>query len=260
MHDTAALQRIRQKFAALSPVLDERARRHWAAAEALECGWGGISLVAAATGMARDTIRSGLREVRERLAHPELPWSPCLRQPGGGRKPLTQTDPDLWPALESLVDPLTRGDPQSPLRWTCKSTRRLAQELGRQRHPVSDRTVAALLRGAGYSLQGNRKTREGSRHPDRNAQFEYINAQAQRFQRHREPVISIDTKKKELVGDFKNGGQRPNRFRPSHLSPHGLISASDRRMILPDFARITEENHVPAFASYARRSRTTLPT
>jgi DDE family transposase len=207
MHDTAALRRIRQKFAALSPVLDERARRHWAAAEALEWGWGGISLVAAATGMARDTIRSGLSEVRERLAHPELPWSPCLRQPGGGRKPLTQTDPDLWPALEALVDPLTRGDPQSPLRWTCKSTRRLAQELGRQRHPVSDRTVAALLRGAGYSLQANRKTREGSRHPDRNAQFAYINAQAQRFQRRREPVISIDTKKKELVGDFKNGGR-----------------------------------------------------
>ncbi|HEV3260614.1 MAG TPA: ISAzo13 family transposase [Gemmataceae bacterium] len=207
MHDTAALQRIRQKFAALSPVLDERARRHWAAAEALEWGWGGISLVAAATGIARDTIRSGLSEVRERLAHPELPWSPCLRQPGGGRKPLAQTDPDLWPALEALVDPLTRGDPQSPLRWTCKSTRRLARELGRQRHPVSDRTVAALLRGAGYSLQGNRKTREGSRHPDRNAQFAYINAQAQRFQRRREPVISIDTKKKELVGDFKNGGR-----------------------------------------------------
>jgi hypothetical protein len=207
MQDPAALGRIRQKFAALNPVLDERSRRHWAATEALEWGWGGVSLVAAATGIARDTIRSGLGEVRQRSAHPEQPWGPRLRQPGAGRKPLTQTDPDLLSALEALVDPLTRGDPQSPLRWTCKSTRRLAEELGRQRHPVSDRTVAALLRDAGYSLQANRKTRAGASHPDRNAQFEYINAQAQRSQRRRQPVISVDTKKKELVGDFKNGGQ-----------------------------------------------------
>jgi hypothetical protein len=207
MHDVAALERIQRKFAALDPVLDERSRRHWAATEALEWGRGGITLVATATGMARDTIRRGLVEVQQRLANPHLPWLLRVRQAGGGRKPLRQTDPDLLAALEALVDPLTRGDPQSPLRWTCKSTRRLAEELCRRRHPVSDRTVAALLREAGYSLQANRKTREGGQHPDRNAQFEYLNTQAQRFQRRGQPVISVDTKKKELVGDFKNPGQ-----------------------------------------------------
>jgi hypothetical protein len=221
MHDAAALERIRQKFAALDPVLDERSRRHCAATEALELGWGGMSVVAAATGMARDTIRRGLREVRERLAHPEQPWNPRIRQVGSGRKRLVESDPDLLRALEALVEPLTRGDPESPLRWTCKSTRKLADELCRQRHPVSDRTVAALLHEAGYSLQANRKTREGGRHADRNAQFEYINAQAQKFQRRRQPVISVDTKKKELVGDFKNGGQewRP-RGRPEEVRTH----------------------------------------
>jgi Rhodopirellula transposase DDE domain len=207
MHDAAAIAQIQRKFAALAPVLDERSRRHWAASEALEWGRGGITLVASATGMARDTIRRGLVEVQQRLANPQLPWLPRVRQAGGGRKPLRQTDPDLLVALEALVDPLTRGDPQSPLRWTCKSTRRLAEELCRQRHPVSDRTVATLLREAGYSLQANRKTREGGQHADRNAQFEYLNAQAQRFQRRGQPVISVDTKKKELVGDFKNPGQ-----------------------------------------------------
>ena len=221
MHDAAALERIRQKFAALAPVLDERSRRHWAATEALELGQGGMSVVFAATGMARDTIRRGLREVRERLAHPEQPWDPRIRQPGSGRKRLVESDPNLMRALEALVEPLTRGDPESPLRWTCKSTRKLADELCRQRHPVSDRTVATLLHEAGYSLQANRKTREGGRHADRNAQFEYINAQAQKFQRRQQPVISVDTKKKELVGDFKNGGQewRP-RGRPEEVRTH----------------------------------------
>jgi hypothetical protein len=130
-----------------------------------------------------------------------------LRKPGGGRKQRTQSDPLLLSALEALVEPLTRGDPESPLRWTCKSTRRLANELSRGGHEVGYRTVAWLLHEAGYSLQANRKTREGNRHPDRNAQFEYINAQAIRFQKRRQPVISVDTKKKELVGDFKNGGR-----------------------------------------------------
>jgi hypothetical protein len=221
MHDAAALERIRQKFAALDPVLDERSRRHWAATEALEMGRGGMSVVAAATGMARDTIRRGLREVRDRLAHPGQPWNPRIRQVGSGRKRLVDSDPDLLCALEALVEPLTRGDPESPLRWTCRSTRKLADELCRQRHPVSDRTVATLLHEAGYSLQANRKTREGGTHADRNAQFEYINAQATNFQRRRQPVISVDTKKKELVGDFKNGGQewRP-RGRPEEVRTH----------------------------------------
>jgi hypothetical protein len=207
MQDAATIEPVQRLFLALDPVMDERSRRQWAAAEALELGWGGVTAVATATGMARDTIQAGVREVRYRAAHPEAPTSPRIRRAGGGRKPVAETDPDLVAALEALVEPLTRGDPESPLRWTCKSTRRLAAELTQQRHAVGDRTVAALLRAAGYSLQGNRKTREGAGHPDRNAQFEYINTQARRFRRRRQPVISVDTKKKELVGDFKNGGR-----------------------------------------------------
>jgi len=130
-----------------------------------------------------------------------------VRRPGGGRRPLSQTDQELVAALEQLIDPVTRGDPESPLRWTCKSTRRLAEELTRQRHPVSAPTVAVLLRAAGYSLQANAKTREGTGHPDRNTQFQYINDTVRRFLTQNQPAISVDTKKKELVGDFKNAGQ-----------------------------------------------------
>jgi transposase len=129
------------------------------------------------------------------------------RRPGGGRKPLTETDSELLEALEALIDPVTRGDPMSPLRWTCKSTYKLAEELRQQQHPISPRTVASLLRQAGYSLQSPQKTREGKQHPDRNAQFEYLNQQVTRFQKRRQPTISVDTKKKELIGDFDNGGQ-----------------------------------------------------
>jgi len=207
MHDAAVIKGIRWKFDGLSPVLDERSRRQWAATEAVELGWGGISAVASATGLARDTIRVGIGELLRRKIRPkELPDS-RIRQEGGGRKRLTDIDPGLLTALDVLVEPLTRGDPESPLRWTCKSTRRLAEELTRQYHPVSPRTVAYLLRATGYSLQANRKTREGTSHPDRNAQFEFINAQVQNFQKRSQPVISVDTKKKELIGDFKNGGR-----------------------------------------------------
>jgi DDE family transposase len=211
-------------FLSLSGVLDERSRRHWAAAEARELGYGGVSAVARATGLARDTIRVGLRELHQQSLHPEEPSSARLRKPGGGRKALVESDPELLPALEALVEPLTRGDPESPLRWTCKSTRQLAKELTRQRHPIGYRTVAWLLHEAGYSLLANRKTREGSRHPDRNAQFEYINAQAKRFQKRQQPVISVDTKKKELVGDFKNGGQewRPQ-GEPEKVRVHDFV-------------------------------------
>jgi hypothetical protein len=187
--------------------MDERTRRQWAAAEATELGWGGVSAVAAATGLSRTTITAGLHELRHRAEHPGAPTSPRIRRPGGGPKRLTETDPGLLPALEALVDPVTRGDPDSPLRWTCKSTRRLADELTRRGHAVCPRSVAALLIDAGYSLQANRKTREGGAHPDRNAQFEYINAQAGALQRRGQPVVSVDTKKKELVGDFKNAGR-----------------------------------------------------
>lgn len=207
MHDAKVIERIRGKFQALNAVLDERSRRQWAATEARECGYGGVTAVAAATGLARDTIAAGIRELEYRTRHPREPVAERLRRRGAGRKPVTDSDPTLVAALEALVEPLTRGDPESPLRWTCKSTRRLAVELTGQGHRVSYRTVAWLLHEAGYRLQANRKTREGQQHPDRNAQFAFINRQVQRFQQRRQPVISVDTKKKELVGDFKNGGR-----------------------------------------------------
>jgi hypothetical protein len=207
MQDATAIERIRQKYLALSPVMDERMRRQWAAAEASALGWGGVTTVSAATGLARNTITTGLRELEHRRAHSGEAVSARLRSVGAGRKPLTEIDPGLLRALDALVDPGTRGHPESPLRWTCKSTRKLAQELQRQNHPVTDRTVATLLKQAGYSLQANRKTKEGSSHPDRNAQFEYINRQVITFQKRRQPVVSVDTKKKELVGEFKNAGQ-----------------------------------------------------
>jgi hypothetical protein len=158
-------------------------------------------------GLSPHTIRKGLAELRERSIHPDRPIPERLRAPGAGRKRCTESDSGLETALERLVDPVTRGDPQSPLRWTCKSTTQLAKELTRQGHPVSPSTVGRLLRAAGYSLQSNRKTKEGADHPDRNAQFEHINATVRAFQRRGQPVISVDTKKKELVGNFKNGGR-----------------------------------------------------
>lgn len=221
MQDASAIERIRIKYVALSPAMDERLRRQWAAAEASTLGWGGVSTVALATGLARNTISTGLRELAARREHPEVPVETRLRRPGAGRKRVVETDPDLLAALESLVDPVTRGHPESPLKWTCKSTAKLAAELARQKHPVTDRTVASLLKEAGYSLQANRKTREGSRHPDRNAQFEYISQQVLAFQKRRQPVISVDTKKKELVGEFKNAGQewRPH-GQPQEVNVH----------------------------------------
>lgn len=207
MRDTNTIECIRQKYLALSPVMDERMRRQWAASEASAWGWGGVTAVSLATGLARDTIATGCRELERRRAHPEDLVAVRIRSPGGGRKPLTQTDPGLQQALDALVDPATRGHPQSPLRWTCKSTSKLAEELQHQGHAVSDRTVAHLLKRAGYSLQANRKTKEGASHPDRNAQFEYINRRVMACQKRSQPVVSVDTKKKELVGEFKNPGE-----------------------------------------------------
>ncbi|MGZ3383219.1 MAG: ISAzo13 family transposase [Isosphaeraceae bacterium] len=207
MRDTNTIECIRQKYLALSPVMDERMRRQWAASEASALGWGGVTAVSLATGLARDTIVAGCRELEHRRAHPAEAVAMRIRRSGGGRKPLTETDPWLQQALDSLVDPATRGHPESPLRWTCKSTSKLAEELQHQGHAVSDRTVAHLLKQAGYSLQANRKTREGASHPDRNAQFEYINRRVIACQKRDQPVVSVDTKKKELVGEFKNGGE-----------------------------------------------------
>ena len=206
MRDAETIARVRRMYLLLEPELDERRRRQWAAVEARELGFGGVSLVARATGLSRPTITAGLRELE--LPTPERTQAAeRIRRPGGGRRRLVEADPGLLEALEAMIDPVTRGDPESPLRWTCKSTAKLASELARQDHPVSDRTVATLLKQAGYSLQANRKTREGSSHPDRNAQFEHINAQVKTFHKQRQPVISVDTKKKELVGNFKNSGR-----------------------------------------------------
>jgi hypothetical protein len=203
MEDARVVEGIRVKYSALSSVMDERVRRHWAATEAMALGWAGISAVAVATGLARNTIATGVRELTQRGEQADVTINVRLRPPGGGRKPITEVDPQVLRALEELVDPLTRGHPEPPLRWTCKSTAKLAEELTQRDHPITDRTVASLLRQAGYSLQANRKTREGSSHPDRNAQFEYIDKQARSFQRRNQPVISVDTKKKELVGGIQ---------------------------------------------------------
>ena len=195
-------------------------RRQWAAAEARDLGWGGVSAVAQATGLSRTTMTAGLAELKL-PAKRRTVEAARVRRPGAGRRPLAQTDPDLVTALETLIEPTTRGDPESALRWTCKSTRRLAEELTKQRHPVSPRTVAGILHQAGYSLQANRKTREGLSHPDRNAQFQHINDQVQRFRERSQPAISVDAKKKELVGDFKNAGREWHpQGRPEEVRVH----------------------------------------
>jgi Rhodopirellula transposase DDE domain len=201
-------QAIAAKFVILRPLLDERARRLWAAVEARAIGRGGISRVGEATGLSRVTIRAGLQELTLLDTTPGQRASPeRLRRRGGGRKPLRMHDPHLVHALETLVDPVTRGDPMSLLRWTCKSAAQLAAALRAQGHPVSERTVNRLLHDLGYSLQSNRKTLEGSAHPDRDAQFQYINRRAKAFQKQGQPVVSVDTKKKELIGQFRNGGR-----------------------------------------------------
>jgi hypothetical protein len=210
-------------YRSLSVEMDERRRRQWAAAEARELGWGGVTAVSRATGLSRTTIVAGLRELdlpnRQREAE-----AARVRRPGGGRKPLTETDPTWLAALEALIEPATRGDPESPLRWRCKSTRRLADECTREHHPIGVNTVATLLRQAGYRLQANRKTREGASPPDRNARFEHINGQVRKFLGRNQPAISVDTKKKELVGDFKNAGRawRPA-GKPEEVRVHDFL-------------------------------------
>jgi hypothetical protein len=203
MRHASCIPLIRTKYEALASLMDERVRRRWAATEALALGHGGITAVSQATGLAHNTIAVGIAELRA----PSQPDDGRVRRPGAGRKPITMTDPDLVDALDRLIDPVTRGDPTSPLRWTCKSTRNLADELTHQSHPVGPRTVARLLHEMDYSLQVNRKIREGAGHPDRDAQFQHISRRVRLFQHQGQPAISVDTKKKELVGDFKNPGQ-----------------------------------------------------
>jgi len=198
------LTQLQQKFASLWPFLDERARRLLAAGEALSLCHGGVSEVSRACGLSRKAITKGLREIAMGTALP----SGRIRRPGGGRKKITAHDPGLPDALDRLIEPETRGDQESPLRWICKSTRTLAGQLTRRKHPISHMKVAQLLREQGYRLQSNRKTEEGSDHPDRDAQFRHINIQVKRALAHGGPVISVDTKKKEWVGNDENDGQQ----------------------------------------------------
>ena len=195
---------LQQKFASVWALLDERTRRLMAASEARTLGFGGISQVRRACGLSRKAIAKGIREIEDGTAPPQG----RIRRPGAGRKKLVVHDPRLLAALDRLIDPETRGDPESPLRWICKSTRTLAAQLTRQKHPISHAKVAQLLNEQGYSLQSNRKTEEGEDHPDRDAQFRHINTQVKRALAKGTPVISVDTKKKELLGNYDNSGQQ----------------------------------------------------
>jgi hypothetical protein len=219
---------IGERFRALAGELDERQRRLWAAAEARSAGRGGIAATARATGMAPDTIRKGIRE----LESGQTPGPGRVRRPGAGRRPVTESDPDLAGDLERLVDAGTRGDPELPLRWTSKSVRKLADGLAELGHEVSYRTVARLLGKLGYSLQANRKTHEGADHRDRDAQFEHINQTARAAIAAGEPVISVDTKKKELIGQFKNGGREwAPAGAPIEVNTHDFPSQAEGRAI-----------------------------
>ena len=223
-----AAQVVEAKYRALAGRLDEATLRLWVAAEARSLGRGGVSLVARATGVSRTTVYAGLAEI-EAAIKPSRGVSFAdsgrrVRAPGGGRKKLVSIDPTLLRDLDALVEPATRGDPMSALRWTCKSTTRLAEELNRRGHRVSQRTVCGLLAQLNYSLQSVRKTREGAQHPDRDAQFQHISDMVARYQRQRQPVISVDTKKKELIGDFKNAGREwQPAGRPEPVRVHDFI-------------------------------------
>jgi hypothetical protein len=214
------LDGIKARFGALGKVLDEKSRRLFVAAESKAWGVGGISVVSRATGVSRPVIRRGLKELEL------LPTESTgrIRRPGGGRKAVKQKDPTLVADLEKLLEATTRGDPERCLRWTCKSVRGLAEDLAKMGHPVSYPVVAELLHGLDYSLQSNRKTKEGEGHPDRNEQFEHINARVKQYIGLGQPVISVDTKKKELVGDFKNGGRmwRP-KGKPVKVRVHDFL-------------------------------------
>lgn len=198
---------IRVKYDTLKVELDERGRRMWAAAEAKSLGYGGVAAVSKATAIAESTIRIGRSEMKARPAGKRREKIRKIRKAGGGRKSLVEKDTELIRMLDSLVDPSSRGDPMSPLRWTCKSTRKLAQELALRGHAISHAMVGQLLRGLDYSLQSARKRMEGTSHPDRDAQFTFINSRVIEFQKRDQPVISVDTKKKELIGRFSNGGR-----------------------------------------------------
>jgi Rhodopirellula transposase DDE domain len=198
------ISELKGKFRSVWPLLDERTRRLMAASEAKALGYGGVSLVRRACGLSRKAIAKGIREIESGAALPEG----RIRQSGAGRKSITVSDPQLVDTLEGMIDDQTRGDPESPLRWICMSTRAIAEELARQKHPVSHAKAAQMLHDLGYSLQSNRKTEEGQDHPDRDAQFRHINAAVRKCLAQQNPVISVDTKKKELIGNYANHGQQ----------------------------------------------------
>lgn len=232
MFDADVIKNIQNKYESFLPYLNERTRRIWAAIEATTLGYGGVSAVAAATGLSRNTIAAGIRELQNNKGKAVVPVQ--IRQPGAGRKLVEEIDPTILKALESLVEPTTRGDPQSSLRWTCKSVTKLAEELQRLGHQVCPKTVYNLLQAMNYSLQSNRKTTEGSAHPDRDKQFEHIANTVTRFQQRHRPVISVDTKKKELVGNYKNTGQewQPKR-QPTEVNIHDFVDPKLGKVI-PD--------------------------
>jgi len=241
------------KYSVVASLLDERGRRLWAAVESRAVGYGGDAVVSAATGLSRVTIRKGRREVERGVESTNR-----VRRAGAGRPGIEKSQPGLKAALEQLVDPLTRGDPMSPLRWTCKSRAKLATTLSMDRWRVSSTTVGRLLHELGYSLQSVRKSREGVSHPDRNEQFEYINATAASFLRRRQPVVSVDTKKKELVGDFRNAGNEWQRkATPEKVLVHDFPSDSIGKAIpygVYDMARneawvsVGRDHDTPKFA------------
>ena len=251
--DTATEETIVAKYSAIEGLLDERTRRLWAATESRAIGFGGDALVSAATGLARATIRKGRLELEEGVDPKGR-----VRKPGAGRPSLQQTQPGLKKALEQLVDPLTRGDPMSPLRWTCKSKAKLAAAMAKQGWKVSATMVGRLLHELGYSLKSVRKTTEGASHPDRNAQFEHINAVASDFLESGRPVISVDTKKKELVGDFRNAGEEwQPAATPEKVLVHDFPSDATGKAIpygIYDMARneayvsVGRDHDTPAFA------------
>ncbi len=232
MADGGALE---AKYKALRERLDERSYRLYLAADALALGYGGISRVAEASGVSRTTIHAGLRDLKEGNGAPGPAGASGqrrVRRPGGGRKGRAETDETLLDDLNRLLDPVTRGDPMSPLRWTCKSTTKLAAELRAGGHAISQATVWRLLDELGYSMQSNRKTREGSHHPDRNAQFEFINATAREFLEQGWPVISVDTKKKELIGPFRNAGKEwQKKGEPVEVNVHDFADPTQGKVI-----------------------------
>ena len=228
----AVVEQLAEKYESIAPLLDERQRRRWLGVEARALGCGGVSAVARATGASRSTVTAAVKELADPAA--DAGTRGRVRRAGAGRPSVTATDPQLLAALEALVDPATRGDPMSPLRWTSKSTRTLAEELVGQGHAVAERTVAKLLHGAGYSLQAVRKTREGGTHPDRDAQFRYLSEQVNAHLRDGQPVVSVDTKKKELVGWYKNAGREwqpkgePEQVEPEQVEVYDFVGEAGK--------------------------------